>query len=99
MYRRGTSAAGRSAIPLVAVYAFLLNTLLSAAAPFVPASSPDANICIDHAGGPPDQPSGPASAHENSWCVAMFAMGLAALPPSYSSRVSLTRPDIFSVTY
>jgi hypothetical protein len=85
----------RSAIALVAVYALLLNALLSAAVPFAPSPSADAIICFHDAGGP-DQPTGPASAHDESCCVAVCGMGIAALPPSDYSRVPLFRVSALS---
>jgi hypothetical protein len=85
-----TRAVSRSAIALVAVYVLLLNALLSAAVPFAPSPSGDAIICLHDAGGP-DQPAGPSSAHDESCCIAICSMGIAALPPSDYSRVPLFR--------
>ena len=85
----------RMAVAVATVYALLLNGLLSAAAPFVPSPSADAVICL-HDGGGTDQPAGPSSAHDESCCVAMCGMGIAAVPPSEYSRVSLARASTLS---
>jgi hypothetical protein len=90
MHRRVIRTASRSAIALVAVYALLLNALLSASAPFVPTSSGDAIVCLHDVGGP-DQPTAPPWGHADSCCIAICGMGIAALPPSDYSRVPLLR--------
>src|SRR5437764_8115837 len=88
MHRRVIRTASRSAIALVAVYALLLNALLSASAPFVPTSSGDAIVCLHDVGGP-DQPTAPPWGHADSCFIAICGMGIAALPPSDYSRVPL----------
>src|SRR4051794_1843888 len=90
MHREVTRAVLRPAVALVAIYALLLNALLSAAVPFHPAASGEPIICL-HDGGPPDHPAGPSSAHDDSCCVAVCGMGIAALPPSDYSRLPVLR--------
>jgi hypothetical protein len=95
MHRGVTRALLRPAIALVAVYALLLNALLSAAVPFHPAASGEPIICL-HDDGAPDQPAGPSSAHDESCCVAMCGMASTALPPSDYSRVPFLHVSTFS---
>jgi hypothetical protein len=95
MYRRLIRAVSRSAIALVAVYALLLNALLSASLPVVPTASADAIICTHDLGGP-DQPAGPSTAHDGLCCIAVCGTSVAALPPSDYSRVPLLRVSTLS---
>jgi hypothetical protein len=95
MYRGVTRAVFRSAVALVAVYALLLNALLSAGTPLVPAMSADTVICTHDLGGP-DQPVGPSTAHDDLCCVAVCGTSVAALPPSDYSRVSLSRASVLT---
>jgi hypothetical protein len=92
MLRALRTKAFQAAMVLAAAYAMLLTAFLSAAEPSIPEISVTGAICL-HDGGTPDQPVGPSSSHDDSCCVAICGIGIAALQPFDYSRARLLRAD------
>jgi hypothetical protein len=87
----------RTAVAVAAVYAFIFNALLSAAAPVIASPTAGVSICGHDADGS-DQPLPAAPVHHDVCCLAVCGPHLAVLAPSNYSQFLLLPADILLPT-